>query len=60
VYSHDLIPHLLVHVDECLVSKDTSVGYQNMDSPEGVDSGFDDSVTIFGRANRSDSLSTDY
>jgi len=26
VDSHDLVPHLLVHVDKCLVPEDTSVG----------------------------------
>lgn len=57
---HDLIPHLFVHIDKSLVSEDTSVGDQDMDRPESVDTSLDDSVTIFSRANSSDSLTTDY
>ena len=60
MHSHDLVPHFLVHVDEGLVSEDTSIGDENVNRSESVNTGFDDSITILCRADSSNSLSTDY
>lgn len=58
VNSHDLIPHLLVHVDECLVPEDTGIGNEDMNGTEGINCSLDDSITIFGRTDSSDSLAS--
>jgi hypothetical protein len=59
VDSHDLVPRLFVHVDKCLIPEDTSVGDKNMDCAESINSSLDNSVSIFGRTDGSDSLSSD-
>ena len=58
MYSHDLIPHFLVHVDESLVPQNTSIGDENVNSAKGINSGFDDSIAILSGADGSDSLAT--
>lgn len=60
VDSHDLVPHLFVHVDESLVSEDTGIGNEYVNSAESIDGSLDNGVSIFGRADRSDSLTSDY
>jgi hypothetical protein len=59
VNRHDLIPHLFVHIDKCLVPEDTSVGDKNVDCAESINSSLDDSITIFGRTDGCDSLTSD-
>jgi hypothetical protein len=59
VNSHDLIPHLLVHVDESLVPEDTGIGNKDVDGAESIDSSLDDSITILSRTDSSDSMSSD-
>jgi hypothetical protein len=58
VHSHDLVPHLLVHVDESLVPEDTGIGDEDVNGTEGIDCSLDDSITIFGRADSRNSLTT--
>jgi hypothetical protein len=60
VDSHDLVPHLFVHVDKRLVSEDTSVGDKDVNSAESINSSLDDSITIFSRTDSSDGLTSDY
>lgn len=60
MHGHDLIPHLFVHVDESLVSEDTSIGDEHMDRPKSIDTSLDDGIAILSRTYRSNSLSTDY
>jgi hypothetical protein len=60
VDSHDLIPHLFVHVDKRLVPEDTGVGDKNVDCAESIHSSLHDSITIFSRTDGSDSLTSDY
>ena len=54
----DLVPHLLVHVLERLVSEDTGVGNEYVNGPECIDTGLDDSVSVFSGADSGDGVST--
>ena len=58
MYSHDLIPHFLVHIDESLVPQDTGIRDENVHRAKGINSGFDDSIAILSGADGSDSLAT--
>lgn len=56
--SDHLVPHLLIHVDECLVPENTSIGNKDVDGAEGIDGGFDDSVALLSRADGRNGVST--
>jgi hypothetical protein len=59
VHSHNLVPHLFVHVDKSLVPEDTGISHENVNGTEGIDCSLDDSVTILGRADSRNCLTTD-
>lgn len=59
VNSHDLVPHLLIHINKRLVPENTRIGDEDVNSTESIDSGFDDSITIFGGTDGRDSLTSD-
>lgn len=60
VDSDHLVPHLLIHVDECLVPENTSIGNKDVYGAEGIDGGFDDSVALLSGADGRDGVPTSY
>jgi hypothetical protein len=56
MHRNDLIPHLLVHLEEGLVPKDTSIGDKDMNGTKGIYGSLDDCVPIFRRTRNRYSL----
>jgi len=56
--SDDIIPLLLVHGDERLVTQDASIRNKNVNATKGIKSSLDDSIAILSRGNCGDGLTT--
>jgi hypothetical protein len=46
--SNDLVPLLIFHVGECLVSEDTSIVDDDINAAESVDCSLHDCISVFG------------
>lgn len=59
VHVHDGVPQVVVHVGEGLVTEDTSVVDNDINTAKGVNGALDDGIAILGRSLDTDSLAAE-